>query len=191
MSAPAEKVAPTSGASAQGSGKGFVDWLNKKRVYLWRRYRKAVDDFSPFVLQRWIFALFLMAVLTIRILSVQGFYVVAYAYGIFFLNQFVGFLSPKIEPEDGTLPTSMTIDDEYRPFVRYIPEKVFWERTVQSTLIALLCTFVPFLDIPVFWPILLIYFISLTFITLKNQIMHMIKYKYLPWNYNKRRYNTN
>ena len=126
MSAPADKVTPTSGAGAQGSGKGAVDWLNKKRVYLWRRYRKAVDDFSPFVLQRWIFALFLMALLTIRILSVQGFYVVAYAYGIFFLNQFVGFLSPKIEPEDGTLPTSMTIDDEYRPFVRYIPEKVFW-----------------------------------------------------------------
>lgn len=113
-------------SSSSGGLKGLIDRLNKRRIYLWRRYRKMIDDFSPFVLQRWIFALFMMALLAIRILSIQGFYVVAYAYGIFFLNQFVGFLSPKIEPEDGTLPTSMTIDDEYRPFVRYIPEKVFW-----------------------------------------------------------------
>lgn len=111
---------------SKSGGSSFWDGMQKKRTYLWRRYRKMIDDFSPFVLQRWIFALILMAFFAIRVLTIQGFYVVAYAYGIFFLNQFVGFLSPKIEPEDGTLPTSMTIDDEYRPFVRYIPEKTFW-----------------------------------------------------------------
>ena len=74
------------------------------------------------------------------------------------------------------------------------------------------CTFLPFLNIPVFWPILVIYFIclsffpfpfhtlsfafsspfsgttALTFVTMKNQIAHMIKYKYLPWEYGKKKY---
>lgn len=117
---------PRQEKQGRGGASSFFETLQKRRTYLWRRYRKMIDDLSPFVLQRWVFALVTMGLLAIRILSIQGFYVVAYAYGIFFLNQLVGFLSPKIEPEDGTLPTSMTIDDEYRPFIRYIPEKVFW-----------------------------------------------------------------
>jgi len=47
-------------------------------------------------------------------------------------------------------------------------------------LISFFCTFFPFLDIPVFWPILLIYFIALFSVTMKNRIKHMIKHKYIP-----------
>ena len=35
-------------------------------------------------------------------------------------------------------------------------------------------------DIPVFWPILLLYFIVLFTITMKRQIEHMIKHSYIP-----------
>ena len=37
------------------------------------------------------------------------------------------------------------------------------------------------LDVPVFWPILLCYWIVLFILTMKRQIMHMIKYKYVPF----------
>ena len=45
-------------------------------------------------------------------------------------------------------------------------------------------------DIPVFWPILLIYFIALTFMTLRKQIAHMIKHKYVPWSWGKTQYKS-
>ena len=36
-------------------------------------------------------------------------------------------------------------------------------------------TFFSIFNIPVFWPILLLYFIALFFLTMKRQIKHMIK----------------
>ena len=41
-------------------------------------------------------------------------------------------------------------------------------------------TFFKMFDIPVFWPILFLYFIALFVLTMKRQIKHMIKYKYVP-----------
>lgn len=46
--------------------------------------------------------------------------------------------------------------------------------------IAFLMTFFSVFDVPVFWPILFIYWIVLFILTMKRQIMHMIKYKYIP-----------
>ncbi|TPP61554.1 Protein RER1 [Fasciola gigantica] len=42
--------------------------------------------------------------------------------------------------------------------------------TVRAILIAIVCTFFPFLDIPVFWPILVLYFIMLFTLMMKRQI---------------------
>jgi Rer1 family len=36
-------------------------------------------------------------------------------------------------------------------------------------------------DVPVFWPILLLYWLMLFTVTMKRQIKHMIKYRYLPF----------
>ncbi|VDO90165.1 unnamed protein product [Schistosoma mattheei] len=43
------------------------------------------------------------------------------------------------------------------------------------------------MDIPVFWPILVMYFIMLFAIMMKKQIKHMIKYRYVPFTYGKPR----
>jgi hypothetical protein len=40
-------------------------------------------------------------------------------------------------------------------------------------------------DVPVFWPILLLYWIVLFALTMKRQIRHMIKYKYVPFSFGK------
>ncbi len=47
-------------------------------------------------------------------------------------------------------------------------------------------TFFTFFDVPVFWPILLLYWFVLFFVTMKRQIRHMIKHRYLPFSFGKR-----
>jgi hypothetical protein len=46
-------------------------------------------------------------------------------------------------------------------------------------------TFFSVFDVPVFWPILLCYWIVLFVLTMKRQILHMIKYKYVPFSMGK------
>ena len=55
-----------------------------------------------------------------------GFYIVTYALGIYNLNLLLGFLTPQVDPElEGpTLPSKG--QDEFRPFVRRLPEFKFW-----------------------------------------------------------------
>lgn len=50
---------------------------------------------------------------------------------------------------------------------------------------AFLMTFFSVFDVPVFWPILLCYWIVLFVLTMKRQLMHMIKYKYVPFSMGK------
>ena len=51
---------------------------------------------------------------------------------------------------------------------------------MKATLLSLTLTLFSIFDIPVFWPILLLYFIVLLTITMKRQIEHMVKYSYIP-----------
>merc|ERR1712165_471172 len=86
--------------------------------------------------------------------------------------------------DDGmALPTRQ--NDEFRPFIRRLPEFKFWYSATKATLIAFFCTFFEFFNIPVFWPILVMYFITLFVITMKRQIKHMIRFRYIPFTFGK------
>lgn len=50
------------------------------------------------------------------------------------------------------------------------PEFKFWYSATKATVIALLCTITRATDVPVYWPILLIYFITLFCLTMRRQI---------------------
>ena len=78
-------------------------------------------------------------------------------------------------------PPSAQDDDEFRPFIRRLPEFKFWISATQAILLSLLATLFSVFDIPVFWPILVLYFLTLFVITMRRQIEHMIRYKYLPF----------
>lgn len=56
----------------------------------------------------------------------------------------------------------------------------------KSFFFGMIATFFPVFDVPVFWPILLLYFFVLFFITMKRQIKHMIKHKYIPFDLGKK-----
>lgn len=163
-------------------------------------YQHYVDRTVPHKLNRWVSFGVLLAVFMIRIIAAQGWYVVCYTLGIYLLNLFLAFLQPKFDPslksdmevedaEEGQLPTEEPeSSDEFKPFIRRLPEFKFWHSATRATSIALLCCFIPAFDIPVFWPILLIYFFILFSLTMKKQIQHMIKYRYLPFDIGKKSY---
>lgn len=101
---------------------------------------------------------------------------VAYSLGIYLLNLFLAFLSPKFDPsleqdegmEDGTaggLPTKE--EEEFRPFVRRLPEFKFWYSTTKAIAIAFVCSWFTAFDLPVFWPVLVVYWLILVFLTSK------------------------
>ena len=142
------------------------------------------------------FTVTLVAGFMIRIVLLQGWYIVTYALAIYHLNLLLAFLTPKIDPalaeyeeqemaelDGASLPTKQ--NDEFRPFIRRLPEFKFWYSATKATLIAFVATFFDFFNIPVFWPILVMYFITLFCITMKRQIKHMIRYRYIPFTWGK------
>lgn len=159
------------------------------------KYQNFLDSLVPHKIPRWVTSVVLLVIYAVRVLILQGWYIITYALAIYLLNLFIAFISPKFDPmmeeeeeiEDGPqLPTKS--NDEFKPFIRRLPEFKFWLSLTRATLIALFCTFFSFFNIPVFWPILVLYFIILFSITMKRQIKHMIRFRYLPFNYGKRRY---
>jgi hypothetical protein len=76
----------------------------------------------------------------------------------------------------------------YRPFARRLPEFKFWMACLRAVWTGFIMTFFEMFDIPVFWPVLLFYFLVLFFFTMKKQIRHMIKHRYLPFSFGKAKY---
>jgi hypothetical protein len=136
----------------------------------------------------------------IRVIIGEGWYIVCYALGIYLLNLFLAFLTPKFDPsfeqeqlnqdvEEGeALPVSRQDEREFRPFIRRLPEFKFWYNATRAIVIAIFCSLFSVFDVPVFWPILLVYFIILFALTMRRQIQHMIKYRYLPFDFGKVKY---
>ncbi|KAH6781066.1 Rer1 family protein [Perilla frutescens var. hirtella] len=159
---------------------------------VWRRYQHLLDKSTPLVMYRWIFLAAIASVYALRVYVVEGFYIITYGLGIYILQLLIAFLSPQVDPEiqgitDGpALPTRGS--EEFRPFVRRLPEFKFWHSLAKAFCIAFLLTFFSAFDVPVFWPILLFYWSALFFLTMRRQIMHMIKYKYVPFTFGKQRY---
>jgi hypothetical protein len=109
--------------------------------------------------------------------------------------------------EDGNasgLPTKE--DQEFRPFVRRLPEFKFWYSTTKAIAIGFFCSWWEIFNLPVFWPVLVVYWLILFGLTSKfgvcpwgsiranrvcavrKQIQHMIKYRYVPFTVGKTRY---
>jgi hypothetical protein len=104
--------------------------ITRWKFELSRRYQHILDKSTPHVGQRWLGCFVVAMVYVLRVYMVEGFYVVSYGLGIYILNLLIGFLSPQVDPEildaehGPSLPTSGS--DEFRPFVRRLPEFKFW-----------------------------------------------------------------
>lgn len=185
------------GNGSPGGGGGGIPYLSSWSAAVGRRYQHLLDKATPHVLRRWTALCVVALVYALRVgVFVQGFYVVTYGLGIYILNLLIAFLSPQVDPEiqeiidgageGGSLPTKST--DEFRPFVRRLPEFKFWYSLIKAFCVAFTMTFFSAFDVPVFWPILLFYWLVLFTVTMKRQILHMIKYRYVPFSFGKQRY---
>ena len=155
-------------------------------------YNAINDRLSLYRKTRWYIIILLSICYIIRLLITKGYQALTYCIGIHFLNSFIGFISPQIDPEDtgeSYLPT--TKGEEFVPFQRKVKEFQLWESMLYTLLIANLMTFFSVFDIPVFWPLLLFYFILVFVLTMRQQIKQMMKYNYLPWDVVKKEYNNN
>lgn len=101
------------------------------------------------------------------------------------LLRFLTPLKGDIEDEEYDKPVLPTRGDDYKPFIRKLPEFKFWKNITFACSVAFGCSFNKSFDIPVYWPILVVYFIILFVVTMRRQIGHMIKHNYVPWNVGK------
>lgn len=114
---------------------------------------------------------------------------VAYALGIYLLNLFLAFLQPKFDPSNdaldnemedgsvGTLPTNR--DEEFKPFIRRLPEFKFWYWATRAIGIGFLCTWFAIFDVPVFWPVLVMYWLILFVLTSKSPLSNAMPGTYM------------
>ncbi|KAF1348647.1 retrieval of early ER protein Rer1 [Delphinella strobiligena] len=163
-----------------------------------RIYQSYLDKSTPFTTYRWVGTGVTLALFLLRIVMAQGWYIVAYSLGIYLLNLFLAFISPKFDPglesdtdmEEGgpasSLPTKST--DEFKPFVRRLPEFKFWYSATKAVVIAFCCSWSEIFNLPVFWPVLVVYWLILVVLTMRRQIQHMLKYRYVPWDFGKKAY---
>lgn len=182
-----------------------------------RKFQALLDRSTPHTPERWLFTAGLFLLFALNVILRQGWYIVCYALAIYILNLFLAFLQPRFDPsvaadlaadevEEGApgLPGAGGSksaggikglmsgfrggdDEEFRPFIRRLPEFKFWYSATKATAIALACTITRATDVPVYWPILLMYFLTLFGLTMRRQIQHMIKYKYIPFDLGKKR----
>uniref|UniRef100_A0A7S1TKE0 Protein RER1 n=1 Tax=Compsopogon caeruleus TaxID=31354 RepID=A0A7S1TKE0_9RHOD len=178
------------GWSSLGDGWSLSGWTGIRRSWA-RREQVLLDRWTPKMVHRWMAFVAVLVCFMTRVLIVKGFYVVVYVFFIFLLNQFLLFVQPKdrsaLVADGPSLPLSDS--DDFRPFYRSLPEFKFWYSAFRASLLALTCTFVPVLDIPVYWPVLLFYFIILFVATMRRQLQDMKRFKYVPWDLGKKRPN--
>ncbi|KAK5135222.1 hypothetical protein LTR08_005471 [Meristemomyces frigidus] len=166
-----------------------------------RMYQAYLDKSTPYVAYRWAATATVFLAFVLRIVFAQGWYIVAYSLGIYLLNLFLAFISPKFDPsleadsdmEDGvpagqqsSLPTKN--DQEFKPFVRRLPEFKFWHAAMRAVSLAFCCSWSEIFNLPVFWPVLVVYWLILVFLTMRRQIQSMIKYRYVPWDFGKKKF---
>lgn len=59
---------------------------------------------------------------------------------------------------------------------------------MKATLSTFLMTFFEVFNFPIYWPLLVFYFIFMTVFLCRYKIEHMIKYKYIPFDFGKKSY---
>ncbi|ETV81202.1 hypothetical protein H257_05786 [Aphanomyces astaci] len=182
-------MGPGSHASG-GDSQSLTEPAFLERVFasFGRKWQHVLDQSTIYVYGRWIASAVLLTSYIVRVYYLNAFHIITYGLGIYLLNLFIGFLSPQIDPETEGPVLPSTNSEEFRPFSRRVPEFKFWYTSTKATFMATLLTFFEVFNVPVFWPILLMYFILLFTLTMKRQIKHMWKHNYVPWSSGKQVY---
>lgn len=122
-----DAAASTTPASVHGEAPSLRKTYNRVRAIARSNLYMARDLLAPLLKARWGFTGGLFLLYLLRLWFVGGYYIVSYALGIYLLNLVVIFLMPQLElEEEGEEGLPVRADDEFRPFIRKLPEFRFW-----------------------------------------------------------------
>lgn len=155
------------------------------------KLRHAIDKLAVHRRMRWgAFALVFTA-FSYRMVSLDGYYAAMYLLGFYIIQNLIQYITPselptiQEEEEMGAavydIPESVTVnrsDDNSKPILRKLGEFKLWKKIFLAASICFLATFVEALDVPVFWPILLFYFLFVLVSVVARQYQHMRRYGY-------------
>lgn len=145
------------------------------------------DKLAGEVQMRWTIFGAVAFMYVLRVLIKQTHHIITYAVGIYMIQGFILFATPKMKNTEDPFETltEEQIQEEQRnfdgPFIRNLSEYDFWAFYMKVVVISFILTFFSFLDIPVFAPLLVLYFVIMVLATLVKLTQHQKMYQYNPW----------
>lgn len=151
-----------------------------------RNFRIYMDKIVPFTAPRWGGFGLLVFLFLLRVFLAGGYYVICYGVFIHILYLTVLVITPRADMEE-KLDAMIPEHQREKPvFVPKVGEFTVWKQMTRVVLIGFVLSMMPFLDLPVYVPVLVLYFFALVGIQVGTRVQHMIKYKYVPWNTKKK-----
>lgn len=127
----------------------------------------------------------------------MNYYIVTYLIGFYVLQLIVKYVTPKgldqdeneeEDYEEQSISTDSSISfqpyltdcraDESRPITPSMSEMQVWERLTYAFTMGTICTCFKLLEIDVFWPMLVVYFLLLAAYTIRKVFKQMVKHNY-------------
>ena len=63
----------------------------------------------------------------------------------------------------------------------------FWRSLFSATLLTVVLSMFNSMDIEIYWPLLVMYFIMMTVFLCRAKIAHMVRYQYVPWDFGQKK----
>eukprot|EP00835_Amoeboradix_gromovi_P000787 NODE_29_length_33183_cov_0.333666.p21 type:complete len:166 gc:universal NODE_29_length_33183_cov_0.333666:915-1412(+) len=159
--------------------------------------KRKLSQIEEYRYQRWLMFFALEGLLILRMIMKRGFSVLGYIQGLTILNLFFEsiYSSTNTEAEDDVineipLHTIKDIEAPPSPLIEQNSADIslsgdvkLWFWCMVIVLVSLVCTFIDVLDIPVYWQLLLVYFLLLFTITMREPLWIMITKNYTPMNH--------
>ena len=153
-----------------------------------RKYQQVIDRVTPMKRERWAAVAFLCSVLLLRMYIKQGYAVIAYLFGLYFLQNTMLYLSPLDDPEEcddevqAQHASSLLKREagEHKGFVRKMSEVEFWRSMFIGSFLAAFFSLFDGMDIEIYWPLLVVYFCGMTLFLCRVKLEHMWRYGYVP-----------
>ncbi|WUR04031.1 protein RER1 (RER1) [Vairimorpha necatrix] len=154
-----------------------------------------LDQLAPLPSIRWGITGLLLLIYLLRIYFKESFYLLTYVLGIYLIHGTILFLTPKGEniadpfenydQDEGDTFESELIDNQFKPITRNLPEFDYWLFSTKVVTFALFASCFSIFDIPVYTPILAIYFCMMLVFTINSLYQHTKRYNYNPFNISK------
>jgi Rer1 family len=161
-----------------------------------------IDKSVMYRQERWIVLAAMLLLYVVKILRTGSHYLITYCLFLYLLHGFIGFCTPI----DSDIPDPLDIEeadsvhvpedhikrsaDESKPFMRRLPEFEYWYLSIRAISASLLASLFDVFNIPVYTPILVVYFVILVWLTAIKIRKHMEKYRYNPFTSAKKIYRS-